>query len=94
MWAGDVWPDFPAGALFDRDWNLTQSGKVWQQMMGIHDWRLSEVPVWTTDLTLQTDAQGQIHLTGFYGTYDVIVGGQTYSLELRKGTTSYTITVP
>jgi hypothetical protein len=94
MWAGDVWPDFPAGVLYDRNWNLTQSGKVWQQMMGIKDWGLAGVPVWTTDQTLQTDAQGRVNLTGFYGAYDVIVGGQTFSMDLAKGVDSYVVTVP
>ena len=48
---------------------------------------------WTTDVTLPVDANGNVDFTGFYGNYDVTVAGQTYHLNLTKGTTSYSITV-
>ncbi len=39
------------------------------------------------------DANGNIAFTGYYGDYQLTIGGKTYSLDLEKGVTDYTITV-
>ena len=49
---------------------------------------------WTTDLTTSVNADGTIDLHGFYGDYDVTVGGKAYALTLEKGVASYAIQVP
>lgn len=88
MWVGNL------GAYFyDAYWNITESGKTWQQMLGIYDWGLTGVPKWDTDLSLITDANSQINFNGFYGDYDVTVAGTTVSMTLANGTGNYTVAV-
>jgi dockerin type I repeat protein/PEP-CTERM motif-containing protein len=48
---------------------------------------------WTTDVTLPVAGDGTVDFTGFYGDYDVTVAGQTYHLNLGKGTTAYSLTI-
>jgi len=40
------------------------------------------------------DANGNITFTGYYGDYQLTIGGKTYALDLQKGVTNYTIAVP
>jgi hypothetical protein len=49
---------------------------------------------WRTDLTSSVDANGGINFNGYYGLYDVTINGKTYSLDLTKGVTNYTLLVP
>ena len=48
---------------------------------------------WTTDLTLEVGPDGTIDFNGFYGDYEVTIGGQTFDLSLVKGTQDYALTV-
>jgi autotransporter-associated beta strand protein len=66
-------------ALYDANYNLTSAGQTWQSWMNQYN----------TNLTLTTDANGNISFNGTYGLYDVIVNGQTYQLNLVKGTSNY-----
>jgi hypothetical protein len=58
------------------------------------DWGLAGLPVWTTDMTLTTDANGQINFQGFYGDYGLTIGGLQYDLSLNSGQSIYTVEVP
>ncbi len=40
------------------------------------------------------DASGNINFTGYYGDYQLTIGGMSYFLSLQKGVTQYTIDVP
>ena len=49
---------------------------------------------WDTELSLVVGADGTIDFNGFYGEYELVIGGETYPLELVKGTTDYVVPVP
>lgn len=85
FWGGDVWSQAPLAALADSNWNLTAAGTAYEALMN----------QWSTDVTLPVDSNGRINFAGFYGDYDVTINGHTYSLSLKKGTTTYSlITAP
>jgi len=86
-----MWPDAPKGAFMDAEWKITPAGKAWQQLMGVRNWDIAGLPVWTTDVSLTTDAQGRVNFVGFYGDYEVTSGRQRGELTLTKGTTDYTV---
>jgi GH35 family endo-1,4-beta-xylanase len=49
---------------------------------------------WDTDLQmLPVAADGTIDFSGFYGDYEITIGGQTFDLQLLKGTTNYELAV-
>jgi len=48
---------------------------------------------WDTDLTLNVNPDGTIDFTGFYGDYDITIDGNTFALELTKGTSDYQLAV-
>jgi GH35 family endo-1,4-beta-xylanase len=93
FWASRMWSVAPAGALMDARWNITPAGRVWQQIMGVRDWAIPNLPTWTTDVSLTTDTQGRVNLTGFYGDYEVISGQQRGEFTLTQGTADYTVAV-
>jgi len=93
FWRPRMWSTAPAGALMDADWNITPAGMVWQQMTGVRDWHIANLPVWTTDVPLVTDAQGRVSFAGFYGDYEIISGRQRGEFTLTKGTTNCTVAV-
>lgn len=79
----------PGSALVDDNWNLTECGKTYEQLLGIHDWGIAGLPMWTTDLTLKTDRKGRVSFKAFHGDYDVTVDGRSRSLTVVKGRGSY-----
>jgi len=93
FWSSRMWRMAPAAALVDGDWNLTPAGKVWQQLLGVRNWAIPNLPTWTTDVSLATDAQGRVNFVGFYGDYEVISGQQRGEFALTQGTTHYTVAV-
>jgi len=93
FWASRMWRVAPAGALMDAHWNITPAGRVWQQLMGVRDWAIPNLPTWTTDVSLATDAQGRVNFVGFYGDYEVISGQQRGEFTLTQGTPNYTVAV-
>jgi len=93
FWSSRMWSVAPAGALMDAHWNLTPAGRVWQQLMGVRNWDIPNLPTWTTDVSLATDAQGRVNFIGFYGDYEVIWGQQRGEFTLTQGTTHYTVAV-
>jgi GH35 family endo-1,4-beta-xylanase len=82
-----------ASALVNADWSLTDIGKMYEDMLGIQDWDGNTANGWTTNVTLPVAADGTIDFTGFYGLFDVMIGGKTYNLDLTKGTTDYQLVI-
>jgi GH35 family endo-1,4-beta-xylanase len=93
FWRPRMWSTAPAGALMDANWNITPAGMVWQQMTGVRDWHIANLPVWTTDVSLVTDGQGRVSFAGFYGDYEIISGRQRGEFTLTKGTTNCMVAV-
>lgn len=87
----------PGSALYTvstQTWNdfaITPAGKVWQDLLGIHDWDGDPTNGWNTQLTATADASGRINFNGFYGDYDITVDGKTYQLHLTKGVSNYVL---
>ena len=52
-------------AMYDMDWNLRESGKVYQDLV-YNKW-------WTRGAKATTDKDGKASVNGFYGDYDVTV---------------------
>jgi GH35 family endo-1,4-beta-xylanase len=83
FWANDVWDQAPLAALMDANWNLTAPGQAYDDLM-------SE---WNTNVTLEVGPDGTIDFSGFYGDYEITIGGQTFDLSLLKGTSAYSLVV-
>jgi hypothetical protein len=87
----------PAAALYSvntknwNSWTLTPAGKAWQDQLGIQDWDGNSSNGWTTQLSTAADASGLINFNGYYGDYQLTIGGNTYPLSFVKGTSRYTI---
>jgi endo-1,4-beta-xylanase len=85
----EAWPSpsaTPDGitTIVDSNWNLTQAGQALVDLLDS----------WTTNIDGLTVGQdGTIDFTGFYGEYEITVGGKTFLLDLTKGTTDYSILV-
>jgi hypothetical protein len=76
------------------DWSdatLTTAGKTWQDQLGIQDWDSNPNNAWTTQLTATAAADGTISFNGYYGNYELTVGGKTYTLSFTKGSANYTL---
>jgi GH35 family endo-1,4-beta-xylanase len=91
FWGGGSGNAQLASILANADWSLTDIGKMYQDMLGIQDWDGNLANGWTTNLSLPVGPDGTIDFTGFYGDYDITVGGETFSLDLSKGDTLYSI---
>jgi GH35 family endo-1,4-beta-xylanase/subtilisin family serine protease/subtilisin-like proprotein convertase family protein len=72
-----------ASELVDVNWNLTTVGNAWLGLMNS----------WDTNETLVVGANGKIDFRGFYGDYELTIGGNSYDLSLEKGMTQYSIAV-
>jgi GH35 family endo-1,4-beta-xylanase len=79
FWAGAITENDLATTLVDKQWNLTPAGRTFERLMAR----------WNTDETVNTAADGTITFSGYWGDYEVVVGGKTYPLTLVKGTTAY-----
>src|SRR5207248_1611064 len=88
----------PGSAMYDANWNLTDTGKKRQDLLGIQDFDGNPNNAWDTDQNLATDAGGNIHITGgYFGDY--YLSGQLpnslgakllpFDLTLTKGTSAY-----
>jgi hypothetical protein len=95
---GEQWA--PHAALYTvsspsfDNWEITPAGKIWQDRLGIHDWDGDPNNGWTTQLTATAAADGSINFTGFYGDYELTVGGKVYRMSLTKGVTQYELGDP
>jgi GH35 family endo-1,4-beta-xylanase len=89
FWAGEGL-FAPGSPLYDTNWNITDTGKKWQDLLGIADWNGNTADGWDTNLSLTTDSSGAISFKGFYGDYYLSGQGTgAYDLNLAKGTTNY-----
>lgn len=93
FWRSRMWSRAPEAALVDAEWNITPAGRAWQQMTGVRDWHIANLPVWTTDASVVTDAHGRVNFVGFHGDYEIISGRQRGEFTLTKGATNCTVTV-
>jgi len=91
FWSGEGL--FASGSpLYDANWNITDNGKKWQDLLGIADWDGNPANGWDTNVSAFVDASGAIQFNGFFGDY--YLRGQTtgaYDMTLVKGTSSYSV---
>lgn len=66
FWEGSHWK--PDGAMYRRDWSAKPMAKVWDELV---------TRTWWTNASARTDARGRARFRGFFGDYDVRVGGRT-----------------
>ncbi len=84
-----IWEPWPPAAsdnttLVDSSWNLTQSGQAVVNLLNS----------WTTPTqNLTVSPNGTIDFNGYFGDYQLTVGGHTVPLSLLKGTTGYSIPI-
>jgi GH35 family endo-1,4-beta-xylanase len=83
FWAGSVWSGAPNGVLYNQDWSLRPTGTAWNDLQA----------AWDTDLELEVGPDGTIDFTGFYGDYEITIDGQTFDLNLVKGTNQYALVI-
>jgi GH35 family endo-1,4-beta-xylanase len=83
FWSGDIWSSAPAAAFYDTNWNLTLAGQRWMDLMD----------EWNTAFTTVVGSDGTISFEGFWGDYEITIGGETFDLALEKGTSSYSLLV-
>jgi endo-1,4-beta-xylanase len=87
------WMWINGAAFFDANWNITQVGKIWQQVTGIKNWNLPGVPSYETDVTLKTDAAGKVSLRGFLGDYEIVSGLLKGAVSVKSGVVDYAVKV-
>jgi GH35 family endo-1,4-beta-xylanase len=82
----EAWPPATTDAttIFDSNWNLRASGQALVDLLD--SWK-------TPDQNLTVSPDGTVDFTGYFGDYEVTVGGRTFDLELLKGTQSYRLVV-
>ncbi|HEX4415012.1 MAG TPA: hypothetical protein VH107_15355 [Lacipirellulaceae bacterium] len=84
-----IWEPFPPATtdnttLVDSSWNLTQSGQSVVDLLNS----------WTTPTqNLTVGADGNVNFSGYYGDYQLTIGGHTIPLSLAKGMSSLSIPV-
>jgi hypothetical protein len=90
FWRGDIYRG--AAALYDQNWNLTEAGERWIDLFSL-DADGDANDDWDTELTAMVGPDGTIQFDGFWGDYELTIGGETFDLELLKGTTDYLLAV-
>jgi GH35 family endo-1,4-beta-xylanase len=93
MWGiyrGDIFRG--AAALYRADWSLSPAGELWIDLMTT-DADGDPNDDWDTDLVTTVNADGTIDFTGFYGDYEITIGGETHDLLLAKGDTVHSLVV-
>jgi GH35 family endo-1,4-beta-xylanase len=83
FWAGAVWSGAPNGVLYNSDWTIRPTGTAWNNSQN----------QWDTELALAVGADGTIDFDGFWGDYELTIGGQTYDLTLSKGQSLYSLPI-
>lgn len=84
-----IWEPWPPAAsdnttLVDSSWNLTQSGQAVVNLLNS----------WTTPTqNLTVGADGTVNFNGYYGDYQLTIGGRTIPLSLVKGISNLSIPV-
>lgn len=86
FWEGQHW--IPAGALWDKNWNVRPHGKVFTELVS---------KTWRTEVEVKTAKDGAYSLNAFLGNYDIRVtfNGKTYvqayTLDSKGGTVQVNI---
>jgi hypothetical protein len=83
FWAGAVWSGAPNGVLYNQDWSIRPTGTAWNALQD----------EWSTDLVLEVGPDGTINFDGFWGDYELTIGGQTLDLALANGQTLYSVPI-
>jgi hypothetical protein len=83
FWEGAVWSGAPNGVLYNQDWTVRPTGTAWNNLQN----------QWNTDLALEVGPDGTISFNGFWGDYELAIGGQAYALTLSKGNSLYSLVV-
>jgi hypothetical protein len=84
-----IWEPWPPATtdnttIVNSSWSMTQSG---QTLVNLLD-------SWTTPTqNLLVGPDGTIDFSGFYGDYEITIGGQTFDLSLLKGFEDYALLV-
>jgi hypothetical protein len=84
-----IWEAWPPATtdntnIVDANWNLRASGQALVDLLN----------AWTTPTqNLIVGPDGTIDFTGFYGDYELLIGGRTFNLSLLKGTQAYSLVV-
>ncbi len=73
FWEGAHWK--PEAASWNKDWTLRARGKVLEEWLGKR---------WRTEVTLKTDAKGQVAWRGFPGGYELKANSQTKMVAVTK----------
>jgi GH35 family endo-1,4-beta-xylanase len=84
-----IWEPWPpattdTSTIFDNSWNLRAAGQALVSLLT--SWK-------TPTQNLLVGADGTIDFTGFYGDYEITIGGQTFDLSHEKGIQDYSLTV-
>ncbi len=84
-----LWEPWPpattdSSTIVDGNWNLRQAGQAMVDLLNA--WK-------TPTQNLQVGLDGTIDFNGFYGDYEITVGGQTFQLSFDKGTPAYSLVV-
>lgn len=90
FWEGDIYRG--AAAFYDEDWNLREPGERWIDLFSA-DGDADPNDDWDTQLTAMVGSDGTIEFDGFWGDYELTIGGEIFDLSLLKGTTDYSLTV-
>lgn len=93
----------PSAALFTvntsdfNTWTTTAAGTRYEWLFGMGPDPTkggTNSSPWDTELMdLVVDANGTINFSGFWGDYELTIGGQTYLLTLNKGNSLYSVVV-
>lgn len=84
FWGGGTDPNLQGdGILVNTDFSLTPAGVRREELMA----------EWDTNLDLNVLPDGTIDFTGFYGVYEISIGGETYTVDLTKGVNHYSLVV-
>jgi GH35 family endo-1,4-beta-xylanase len=90
FWRGEIFRG--AAAFYDEDWNLTQAGERWQDLMSAEG-DADPNDDWDTQLNAIVDENGAISFDGYWGDYELAIGDAMFDLELLKGMSRYSLVV-
>ncbi|MFQ3548640.1 MAG: endo-1,4-beta-xylanase [Armatimonadota bacterium] len=81
FWKTWMWHKMSAAYLTDENWNKSECGKVFDELM----------KKWYTEGSCITNKSGEIEFNGFYGEYTFLINGKEYNFNLEKGKKDYSI---
>lgn len=90
------WSFAEASALYrvsGSTFTITETGKAWQDQLGIKDWDGNPNNGWRTNATVTSGAGGEFSFAGYYGDYLITAGGKSYPLSTVEGTADYVLGV-